>query len=278
MNHMRVKMKVHTTILILLFNCFLVVPACIHAEEPAAPSARNQDLKALVEMMYLNPQYEPLFNMFIAEAMATTQKTVDADDIIQKFRDRFSKDDELISKFTVHYADYSDAEVHELRQIFENPVFRKYIEQTSYKTTLADIETVKNLFADLVNQYGTAKKIDETSSKPSVIEVTSENFQKEVTESKKPVIIDFYASACSPCRWMEPIFEELSCTYQDKIHFVKINCDTQGELMQRYEVISLPTFLFIKPGEEKVFLTSPGFTSKKDFQAKITAFLESCQK
>jgi thioredoxin 1 len=101
------------------------------------------------------------------------------------------------------------------------------------------------------------------------------NYQKEIAESTKPLIVDVYSNACPPCRMMEPIFEALSREYKDSIRFVKINCDTESELAKKYDVKALPTLLFIKPGERHEVMKASGFTPKKDFQAKIEEFLKS---
>ena len=74
---------------------------------------------------------------------------------------------------------------------------------------------------------------------------------------------------------MEPILEELSEKYKGKIEFAKIDFDSQAELVKQYEVTSLPTILFIKPGQKKPAIKNVGFMSKKDFEAKIDQFLKS---
>ena len=78
---------------------------------------------------------------------------------------------------------------------------------------------------------------------------TNENFDTEVMNSEVPVLIDFYADWCGPCKMMGPVVEELAKEYDGKVKVGKINVDEQPELAQKYGVLIIPYFAFIKNGE-----------------------------
>ncbi len=78
---------------------------------------------------------------------------------------------------------------------------------------------------------------------------TNENFDTEVMNSEVPVLIDFYADWCGPCKMMGPVVEDLAKEYDGKVKVGKINVDEQPELAQKYGVMSIPYFAFIKNGE-----------------------------
>ena len=82
----------------------------------------------------------------------------------------------------------------------------------------------------------------------SVINVTSENFQEEVIRSEKPVLLDFWASWCGPCRMVGPILDEIAGE-RSAIKVGKVNVDEQQELAAQFQVMSIPTLLVLKNGE-----------------------------
>ena len=82
-----------------------------------------------------------------------------------------------------------------------------------------------------------------------VLKVTSENFEKEVLQSDKTVLIDFYADWCGPCKMLSPIVDEVAEENTD-IKVVKINVDNAQDLAMKYQVMSIPTLVVIKDGRE----------------------------
>ncbi|MEF9971322.1 MAG: thioredoxin [Oscillospiraceae bacterium] len=84
----------------------------------------------------------------------------------------------------------------------------------------------------------------------SVITVTKQNFDAEVISSDKPVLVDFWASWCGPCRMLSPLVDEISDERSD-IKVCKINVDEEGELAERFSVMSIPTLLVFEGGTVK---------------------------
>jgi len=76
----------------------------------------------------------------------------------------------------------------------------------------------------------------------------SQEFEKEVINSEKVVIVDFWATWCGPCKMFKPIFEKTSEEYTDVV-FVKVNVDDAGDVAQKYNIRSIPTILMFKNGE-----------------------------
>lgn len=83
------------------------------------------------------------------------------------------------------------------------------------------------------------------------IKFNSENFEKEVLKSEKPVLVDFYADWCGPCNAMAPVIEELATELDGKAKVGKINVDDNPDIAVEYNVMSIPTLIIFKNGKEE---------------------------
>ena len=83
------------------------------------------------------------------------------------------------------------------------------------------------------------------------IKLSSENFEKEVLKSEKPVLVDFYADWCGPCNAMAPVIEELASELDGKAKVGKINVDENSDIAVEYNVMSIPTLIIFKNGKEE---------------------------
>jgi len=84
----------------------------------------------------------------------------------------------------------------------------------------------------------------------SVIELNKDNFEKEVMEAEVPVLIDFWADWCGPCRMMSPVIDKIAEEMGDKVKVCKVNVDENHELAEKYEIMTIPAFIIVKNGAE----------------------------
>ncbi|MBO5137809.1 MAG: thioredoxin [Spirochaetaceae bacterium] len=97
--------------------------------------------------------------------------------------------------------------------------------------------------------------------------LTKDDFHKEVFEADKPVLVDFFATWCGPCKMMSPIVDELAIELDGKAKIFKVDVDKESELASQFAVMSIPTFMVVKNG--KVVCQEPGGRSKEELKSLL---------
>jgi len=106
-------------------------------------------------------------------------------------------------------------------------------------------------------------------SKP--VEVNDSNFDQMVLKSKTPVLVDFWAAWCGPCRMVAPLVEELAGEYEGRVTMVKLNVDENPQIASQYGIMSIPTLLIFKDGAPVSNIV--GFRPKAELQRNLDAVL-----
>lgn len=103
------------------------------------------------------------------------------------------------------------------------------------------------------------------------VELTDDNFEQEVLKSDLPVLVDFWATWCGPCRMVGPIVDELAKEYAGKLKVGKLNVDSNGKTSIKYGIMSIPSLLFFKKGQ--VVDQMVGAAPKNNFVEKLNRIL-----
>jgi thioredoxin 1 len=104
-----------------------------------------------------------------------------------------------------------------------------------------------------------------------MLQITDQNFEEQVLKSNLPVMVDFFAAWCGPCQMAAPVLEELAGEYQDKVKIVKLDVDQAGAMAQKYGVMSIPTVVVFKGGQEVKRMA--GFPGKEGYKELLEAIL-----
>ena len=101
----------------------------------------------------------------------------------------------------------------------------------------------------------------------NIVTLTQENFEKEVLQSPKPVLVDFWAEWCGPCKMLGPVLDELAAEYEGRVKISKVNIDEQQGLAAQYGIQSIPTLLLFQQGQVAEQIV--GLRSKRDLKSRF---------
>ncbi|SVA94868.1 uncharacterized protein METZ01_LOCUS147722 [marine metagenome] len=101
-----------------------------------------------------------------------------------------------------------------------------------------------------------------------IVHISDESFEEEVLQSERPVLIDYWAEWCGPCKMIAPVLDEIATEYSDRLKVVKLNIDDNPQTPPKYGIRGIPTLMVFKNGQ--VEATKVGAVSK----AQLTAFLD----
>ena len=102
---------------------------------------------------------------------------------------------------------------------------------------------------------------------PNVVTLTGQNFAEEVLQSTVPVLVDFWAEWCGPCKMIAPLVDELAGEYDGRVKFAKLNIDNEGELATEYGIRAIPTMLIFKYGQVADQIV--GLRNKRDLKLSL---------
>ncbi|MCA0454775.1 MAG: thioredoxin [Chloroflexi bacterium] len=105
----------------------------------------------------------------------------------------------------------------------------------------------------------------------NTIDITNGNFQASVLESDLPVLVDFGADWCPPCKMLEPIVDEIAAAYQGQMRVVSINVDYHPDIQQQYGIMGLPTLILFQGGEPVKVMV--GYQPRQKLEAQIKPYL-----
>jgi len=107
----------------------------------------------------------------------------------------------------------------------------------------------------------------------NIFEVSAENFREQVVQAAKPVLLDFTAAWCPPCRMLDPIIDELATQYAGQMRVGKVDVDINPEIQEMFGVMGIPTLILFKGGQPVEYLV--GFKPRNQIESALNPYLQS---
>jgi thioredoxin 1 len=107
----------------------------------------------------------------------------------------------------------------------------------------------------------------------NVVNLTAENWEQEVVQSDKPVLVDFWAVWCGPCRMLAPTIDKIAETYTGKVKVAKVNTEDAPEIAAKYRISAIPQIMIFKGSDQPVERPSPGVKSEAEIVKMLTRVL-----
>jgi thioredoxin 1 len=107
----------------------------------------------------------------------------------------------------------------------------------------------------------------------NVVNLTADNWEQEVAQSDKPVLVDFWAVWCGPCRMLAPTIDKIADSYNGKVKVAKVNTEDAPEIAAKYRISAIPQIMVFKGGDQPVERPSPGVKSEAEIVKMLTRVL-----
>ena len=243
--------------------CSLVADDAVEVFSPE----KEQLLRFIFHKNYLNDA-DNMIAYYAAKIVAEANTATTSSELVNKFKEITKSPEEEKRYLEILAKQFSDQELKDVCELLNNDLYMKYRNAILEANGMCFMESIKVLDKlALANSPSAA-----VPQNPAILHMAKDNAES-ILNSSRFLVVDVYTDWCGPCKFLSPIFNELSLEYGHLYAFAKLNAETEEEVAGRFQVTGLPTILFIKDGKEVG--RHAGFMSKEKFSSLMEKFFTS---
>lgn len=271
--------KIYFLIFLLCFSILKAEDSAVHTKKEGSLStnqvkqidqSKRRDILELIRLTSVQPEIlQYLIPNIVNHTLTSLEKDAKPDEVAQLMINRILSDEFLEPYTTLYEESLTACEVKKLVDFFRSEESKKF-NRLAPQVGGPIIAAFNQVARDILAPFPSANKGGDAIEKNNIINITNQNYEKVITESTIPIVIDIYSLFCPPCKALDPIFSDLSRVYDGKFKFAKLNVDEEIEISTKLGIKTVPTFLFIKDG--KIKDQHVGIITKGDLAKKMDQF------
>lgn len=227
----------------------------------------NSDIKSQINTIInktftKNENINQIFHVIAAKKLEESKKNIPLDRLISNLHKQLESKESIEFLENLYTKRYTADEIASIAALVENPMFERYSEDL-IEITKEGLARADSLMEGILKEDSSSS----TEVSADVIEVNGQNFEEQILNTSLPVVLDFYADWCAPCKTIDRMLRELSAEFGDKVRFARLNIVLEKEIADKFQISDLPAVLFIREG--KIVERQKGFATKEALREKI---------
>lgn len=229
---------------------------------------KPQISKILEKTFTKNDNITQIFYVIGTKKLEESKQNIPLDDLVASLYKKLESEDSRAFLENLYTKRYTADEIKQIAALVENPMFERYSEEL-IEITKEGLARANTLMDEILGEAPSRS----VAPSNEIIEVTAQNFEEQILNTQLPVVFDFYAEWCGPCKTIDHMLRELSAEFGGQVRFARLDVVKEKEIAEKFQVSDLPVVLFIQNG--KIIEKQKGFATKEALKKKILQLLKT---